>query len=137
LTKKILIGIVLLGIASIIGYFVFMANFELYARVPVSQIKEECDYDGMRKVGMYELTGNSVTNGTIYISVSDCDEILFEDSETVFSVSSSYISTKDINIKWKNFDTLTINYNKKLNVFMQKTESESVNPKITFEYIAD
>jgi len=137
LTKKILIGIVLLGITSIIGYFVFIANFELFARVPVSLIKEECDYYGIRKVVMNELNGNAVTNGTIYISVSKCAEIGFEDSELIFSVSSSNISKKDINFKWKTFDTLTIKYNNKMEVFKQKKESKSVNPKIIFEYIKD
>jgi len=114
-----------------------MGNFELFARVPVSQIKAECDYEGIRKVVMNELNGNAVTNGTIYISVSKCAEIDFEDSELIFSVSSSNISQKDINLKWKSFDTLTIKYNKKLEVFKQKKESESVNPKIIFEYITE
>ena len=86
---------------------------------------------------MNELNGNAVTNGTIYISVSKCAEIGFEDSELIFSVSSSNISKKDINFKWKTFDTLTIKYNNKMEVFKQKKESKSVNPKIIFEYIKD
>ena len=135
--KKLIIGIILLGIISIIGYFVFMTNFELFSRVPVSQIKEECDYDKIRKVVMNELNGNAVTNGTIYISVSKCTEIEFEDSELIFSVSSSNINQKDVNFKWKSFDTLTIKYNRKLKIVKQKKESESVNPKIIFEYITD
>jgi len=137
LKKKILVGIILIGIISIIGYFAFMSSFELFARVPVSKVKEECDYDGLRKAVMNELNGNAVTNGTIYISVSECADIDFEDSELIFSVSSSNISQKDINFQWKSFDTLTIKYNKKLTVFKQKKESESVNPKVIFEYITE
>jgi len=114
-----------------------MSSFELFARVPVSKVKEECDYDGLRKAVMNELNGNAVTNGTIYISVSECADIDFEDSELIFSVSSSNISQKDINFQWKSFDTLTIKYNKKLTVFKQKKESESVNPKVIFEYITE
>ena len=135
--KKLLIGILLLGITSIVGFFIFIANFELFARVPVSKIKEECDKNGIRKVAMYELSGNATTNGTIYISVSKCDEIDFEDSELIFSVSSSNISQKDIKFKWKNLDTLKIEYNKKLKVFKHKKESEFMKRKIIFEYTTE
>ena len=86
---------------------------------------------------MYELNGNAVTNGAIHISASDCFENKIENSELIFTVSSPNIETSDINFEWKSFDTLTIKYNKKLGIFKQKTESETVNPKIIFEYITE
>lgn len=135
LIKKVLIGIISLMIISSLGYSFFISNFQLFVRVPVSQIKAECDYEGLRKVIINELSGNAVTNRTVYISVSECMEIDFEDSELIFSASYSNLNQKDINFEWRSLDTLIIKYNKKLEVFKQKTESESVNPKIIIEYI--
>lgn len=137
LIKKILIGILLIGIISSIGFLIFLTNFELFARVPVKKIKEECDKSKIRKVAMYELSGNATTNGTIYMSVSKCDEIDFENSELIFSVSSSNINQEDIKFEWISLDTLKIMYNKNLEVFKQKTESEFVKRKIIFEYIPE
>ena len=64
-------------------------------------------------------------------------QIDFKDSELIFSVSSQNISQKDINFNWKAFDTLIITYNKKLEIFQQKWESKTINPKITIEYITE
>ncbi len=135
--KKLLIGILLLGIISIIGYFVFLANFEIFDEPTETELKVECDYEGLRKVKMTEMTGNATANRSIHIYATNCNYDENIELESIFVASAGFIKPKDVNFEWKSFDTLTIRYNKKLEIFKQKTESESVNPKIIFEYIAD
>jgi hypothetical protein len=141
LIKKILIGILLLVFIAVIGFFVFMANFELFEEQIETELKAECDYEGVRKVKMTEMVGNATLNRSIHIYASDCsfsyDDDKEEDLEPIFVVSSGFIKPEDVSFEWKGFDTLTIKYNEKLEVFKQKLESESVNPKIIFEYITD
>jgi hypothetical protein len=137
LIKKLLIGILSLGIISIIGYFVFMANFEIFDEPTETELKTECDYKSLRKVKMTEITGNATANRSIHIYANDCNYDEKIEPELIFVASAGFINPKDVNFEWKSFDTLTIRYNKKLEIFTQKTESESVNPKIIFEYIAD
>jgi hypothetical protein len=137
LIKKILIGILLLGIVAVIGFFVFMANFQIFDEPTETELKAECDYEGLRKVKMTEMTGNATTNRSIHIYATDCnynDEIK---PEPIFVASAGFIKPKDVSFEWKSFDTLTIKYNKLIEIYKQKTESESVNPKIIFEYIAE
>lgn len=136
MTKKILIG-TLIGLILISIFGFWASSFFLFESPKELIIKKECDYEGLRKVIMYELNGNAVTNGAIHISASDCFENKIENSELIFTVSSPNIETSDINFEWKSFDTLTIKYNKKLEIFEQKKESESVNPKIIFEYVTE
>ncbi|AXP81574.1 hypothetical protein CJ739_2501 [Mariniflexile rhizosphaerae] len=136
MNKKILIG-TLIGVILFSFFGFWISGFFLFESPNELIIKKECDYEGLRKVVMYELNGNAVTNGAIHISASDCSENKIENSELIFTVSSSNIKISDVNFEWTSFDTLTIRYNKKLEIFKQKTESESVNPKIIFEYIAD
>lgn len=135
--KKILIGILLLGFIAIIGFVVFVANFELFDEPIETELKVECDYEGLRKVKMTEMTGNATTNRTIHIYATDCNYNSEIEPEPIFVAGAGFIKPKDVSFKWKNFDTLTIKYNKKLEIFKQKTESESVNPKIIFEYITE
>lgn len=118
-----------------------MSNFEIYDEPTETELKMECDDSGLRKISMYELSGNATTNNSILIKSSDCNADLYSDdlinSELIFSASSPNIKHSDVQFEWKNFDTLTIKYNKKLEIFKQKAESESVNPKIIFEYITE
>ncbi|WP_146105012.1 hypothetical protein [Nonlabens tegetincola] len=134
--KKILIGILLLGFIAIIGFVVLMTNFELFDEPTETELKAECDYEGLRKVKMTQESGNATANRSILIYATDCgiDE---KNSELIFVASAGFIKPKDVSFKWKSFDTLTIKYNKKLEIFEQKKESESVNPKIIFEYITE
>jgi len=136
LIKKVLIGIFLLGIIAIIGFFIFMANFEIFDEPTETELKVECDYESLRKVKMTEMTGNATLNRSIHIYATDCNYDENINPELIFVASAGFIKPKDVSFKWKSFDTLTIQYNKKLDIFQQKTESESVNPKIIFEYIA-
>ncbi len=121
---------------AIIGFFVFMSNFEIFDEPTETKLKTECDYEGLRKIKMTQESGNATANRSILIYATDCgiDE---QNSELIFVASAGFIKPKDVEFEWKNFDTLTIRYNKKLEIFEQKKESESVNPKITFEYIAE
>jgi len=137
LIKKSLIGILLLGIISIIGYFLFIANFEVFDKPIETELKVECDYEGLRKIRMTEMTGNVTVNRSIHIYTTDCNYDENIKPESIFIASAGFIKPKDVNFEWKSFDTLTIKYNKKLEVFKQKKESESVNPKIIFEYITE
>ena len=113
-----------------------MANFEIFDKPTETELKMECDYEGLRKIKMTQESGNATANRSIIIYATDCgiDE---QNSELIFVASAGFIKPKDVEFEWKNFDTLTIRYNKKLEIFEQKKESESVNPKITFEYIAE
>jgi hypothetical protein len=137
LTKKIQIGILLLGIIAVIGFFFFMENFELFDEPTETELKAECDYEGLRKVKMTEMTGNTTANRSIHIYATDCNYDEKIEPESIFVASAGFIKSKDVNFKWKSFDTLTIRYNKKLEIFKQKAESESINPKIIFEYITE
>ena len=86
---------------------------------------------------MTEMTGNAALNRSIHIYTTDCNYHENIESESIFVASAGFIKPKDVSFEWKSFDTLTIKYNKRLEIFKQKTVSESVNPKIIFEYIAE
>lgn len=133
--KKILIGIILLGILAVIGFFVFMSNFEIFDEPIETELKSECDYKGLRKIKMTEMTGNTTLNMSIHIYASDCNYNENIEAEPIFIASAGFIKPNDVSFEWKSIDTLTIKYNKKLSIFKQKTESESIIPKIIFEYI--
>jgi hypothetical protein len=137
LIKKIVIGISLLGIIALIGFFIFMANFEIFDEPTETELKTECDYEGLRKVKMTEMSGNATANKSIHIYATNCNYDEKIEAVSIFVASASFIKSKDVSFEWKSFDTLTIKYNKKLEIFKQKLESESVNPKIVFEYITD
>jgi hypothetical protein len=138
LIKKILIGILLIGIIAIIGLFVFVANFEIFEEPIETELKMECDDSGLRKITMIELKGNATANTSLLIKSSDCDVDLYSDdlinSELIFSISSPNIQRSDLNFEWKDFDTLTITYKKGLWIFKQEFESKTIKPKIIFEY---
>lgn len=135
--KKILIAFFLIGVIVIIGFLVFMADFEIFDEPVETELKVECDYEGLRKVKMTEITVNATLNRSIHIYATDCNYDENIEPELIFVVSTGFIKSKDVSFEWKSFDTLTIKYNKKLEVFKQKAESESVNPKIMFEYITE
>ncbi|MDH5476569.1 MAG: hypothetical protein OEX22_12805 [Cyclobacteriaceae bacterium] len=135
--KKTLIGTLLIGIIAIIGFFIFMANFEIFDEPTETELKTECDYEGLRKVKMTKMSGNATLNRSIHIYVTDCNYNGNIEEEPIFVASASFIKPNDVNFEWKNFDTLIIKYNKKLEIFKQKTKSESVNPKIIFEYLSE
>ena len=135
--KKILIRIFLLGIIAIIGYIVFVANFDIFDEPTETELKAECDYEGLRKVKMTEIAGNASANRSIHIYTTDCIYNSEIEPEPIFIASAGFIKPKDVNFEWKNFDTITIRYNKLIEIYKQKLESESVNPKIIFEYIAE
>jgi hypothetical protein len=114
-----------------------MANFELFDEPTETELKAECDYEGLRKVKMTEMTGNATTNRSIHIYATNCNYNGEFELEPIFVASAGFIKPKDVSFEWRSFDTLTIKYNKKLEVFKKKLESESINPKIIFEYITD
>lgn len=114
-----------------------MANFEIFNEQTETELKVECDYEGLRKVKMTEMTGNATTNRLIHIYATDCNYDENIELEPIFVAGAGFIKPKDVSFEWKSFDTLTIKYNKKLEVFKQKKESESVNPKIIFEYVLE
>lgn len=135
--KKTLIGILLLCTISIIGYSVFIGNFNLLDEPIETELKAECDCEGSRKVKMTEMSGNATANRSIHIYATNCNSDENIEAESIFVASAGFIKPKDVNFEWKNFDTLTIRFNKKIEIFKQKMESENVNPKIIFEYIAE
>ena len=118
-----------------------MTNLEIFDEPIETQLKLECDGSGLRKVSMYELSGNATTNKSILIKSSDCNAKLYSDElinpELIFSATSPNIKSSDVNFEWKNFDTITIRYKKDLRILDQKFESKTVNPKIIFEYITE
>lgn len=118
-----------------------MANFEIFGEPIKTELKMECDDSGLRKVSMYESSGNATANNSILIKSSDCNVDLYSNelinSELIFSASSCNIKQSDVTFEWKNFDTITIRYRKYLQIYKQELESTTVNPKIIFEYIAE
>lgn len=137
MTKKIIIGILLLGSVAIIGLSIFMANFELFEKPTPKIIKQECDSKGLRKANMYGFGGNAVTQDAIHISISDCNSQDFEKAEYIFTISPFFENRDKIYFEWKNIDTLQIRYTKSSKVFRQKMETENVNPKLVIEYIEE
>ena len=114
-----------------------MANFNLYDEPIETELKAECDYEGLRKVIMTEMTGNASLNRSIHIYTADCNYDGNIEAEPIFVASAGFIKPKDVSIEWKTFDTLLIKYNKKLEIYKQTKESKSVNPKIIFEYVTE
>ena len=110
-----------------------MQNFQIFDEPNELRIKQECDYEGLRKITLSKTEGNAITNNTFKIISSNCDEKNTK-SEIVFIVSSSHLTQKEINFKWKSFDTLEIEYHKDFEVFTQKTITKKANPKIVIEY---
>jgi hypothetical protein len=137
LIKKTVIGILIFGLIAVIGFFVFVANFDIFESPKVSILKTECDYKGLRRVILSRTNGNAVTNSSIEITVTKCDSINSENIETIFIADSPNLKENDVKFKWKNLDTLTIVHNQNLKIFRQMNVSESVNPKIIFEYVTE
>ncbi|MDY7393770.1 hypothetical protein UMM65_00810 [Aureibaculum sp. 2210JD6-5] len=135
--KKILIGIILLGIIAIIGFFIFMANFDIFGESIETELKAECDNKGLRKIILTKVAGNATMNPGMTIYATDCKNDKEKEPEPIFVTDLSYLKNSDVNFEWKNSDTIIIKYNKKLRIFKQETESKTVDPKIIFEYIAE
>lgn len=114
-----------------------MRNFEIFDKPTKTELKIECDYEGLRKIKMTEMTGNTTTNKSIHIYAANCNYKEDIEPEPIFVASAGFINPKDVNFEWKSFDTLIIKYNKKLKILKQKKESESVKPKIILEYITE
>ncbi len=110
-----------------------MQNFQIFDEPNELRIKQECDYEGLRKITLSKIEGNAVTNNTFKIISSNCDEKNTK-SEILFIVSSSHLTKKEIDFNWKSFDTLIIEYHKDFEVFTQKTITDKANPKIVIEY---
>ena len=132
--KNLLLGILIVGLLAIFGYIIFMANFNIFDEPTETELRTECDYEGLRKVKMTQRTGNATANSLIHIYATDCNYNGNIEPEPIFVASAGFIKPEDVSFEWKSFDTLTIQYNKRLEIFKQKVESESVNPKIIFEY---
>ena len=77
--KKLIIGVLLLAIITIVCVFIYMKNFELFDEPKEVQIKTECDFEGLRKITMFELKGNATTNNSLLIKSSDCNVELYSD----------------------------------------------------------
>lgn len=135
--KRIIVGILVFGITAVIGYIFFMANFEIFGEPTETELKAEYDYEGLRKIKMTEISGNAATNRSIHIYATECKYEENQNVEPIFVTSSSFIKPEDVNFEWKTFDTLTIKYNIKLDIFQQKTETEFVTPKIIIEYVTE
>ena len=135
MTKNIIIGFLLIALIGTFGYFIYIINFQIFTAPEEIIIKEECDYDGLRKITMEELGGNATTNKSIQILASGCDPYGNSYNERLFIASESFIKPSDVNFEWKSFDTLTIKYNSKLEVFEKKHFSDSIKPKIIIEYL--
>lgn len=126
----------LLGSIAIIGYFIIMADFELFDQPKEAELKAECDIEGSRKIIMTEMIGNATANRSIHVYATYCNYNDSIELEPIFVASAGFIKPKDVNFEWKSFDTLTIKYNKFIEVYKKKPESESLNSKIIFEYLA-
>ena len=133
--RNLLFGILIVGFLAIFGYIIFMANFDIFDEPTETELRTECDYEGLRKVKMTQMNGNATANSSIHIYATDCNYNRNIEPEPIFVASAGFIKPEDVSFEWKSFDTLTIQYNKRLEIFQQKAESESVNPKIIFEYI--
>ena len=77
---------------------------------------------------------NAPANELISIYLTNCDDKKSVEPELLFSAGSRIVEPEDVNFEWKNLDTLIIIYNKKLQVYNQKKESKTINPKIILEY---
>ena len=71
--KRIIIGILIVGLLAIIGFAVFMTNFEIFDEPTETELKVECDYEGLRKIKMTEMTGNATADKSIHIYATNCN----------------------------------------------------------------
>ena len=131
--KKIILILLIIVLIGIFSFNIFIQNFEIFGKPNRIEIEAECDYEGMRKITLYKIEGNAVTNNGFILVSSYCDEKNLS-SEILFSASSSNLSEKNIYFKWKSFDTVEIKYHKDFEVIEKKTISKKVNPKIIFKY---
>ncbi len=135
MNKKLIFGLIIIVLIIFFSFKVFMQNFQIFDKPNELIIKQERDSDRSRKIILSEIIGNSTTNNSFHINASnDCSEKK-ENLENIFTVSSAFLSKKDIKFYWKSFDTLTITFDEKFNIINQKKVTEKINPKIVIEYI--
>jgi hypothetical protein len=80
----------------------------------------KCDYEGLRRVEVYRIDGNAVTNPSIHVSVQlGCDNTDRKDEKTIFTANNSSMTDTDVKMNWATFDTLAIEYKKGLRIFKQ------------------
>lgn len=137
--KHIITGFIIILFLATLGFVLFLGSFEIFEEPQHADLQQKCDNKDLRNIKMIEVLGNATVNNSIQIYASNC---AFGDNnngkpELIFIASAPFINPKDVYFEWKNFDTLTITYNKDLDVFEKKIVSEVVKPKITFEYIIE
>jgi len=135
LVKKVIFGFFLLVIIGIIVYFLFITNFKIFDNPAETTLKVECDYEGLRKIKMTEVSGDATANGSIHIYASDCNYEESTNLENIFVADAPNIEPSDVSFEWKGFDTLTITYRHDLRIFKKLAKSKMVKPTIIFEYI--
>ena len=113
-------------IVGLIGYVVFLSNFEIFEKPVKTVISTVCDYEGLRQAEVYRFDGNAVTSASIHVSVHPhCDDLAKQpDEKVIFTVDNGSLADNDVRIDWVTFDTLSIEYKKGLRIFAQLDKVE-------------
>jgi hypothetical protein len=107
-------------IVGLFGYIILLNTFDIFNTPDKQILSYKCDHEGLREAEIYRLEGNAVTNPSIHVSVHlDCDAYERKDEKLIFTVDDNSVMENDVNINWVAFDTLLIEYKKRLKVFTQ------------------
>jgi hypothetical protein len=123
---------------GLIGYFILLNTFDIFATPDKKIISYKCDHEGLRQAEVIRVDGNAVTNTSLNVSVYlDCKYGHREDGKNVFTVDEDSFNDNDVKINWTTFDTLTIEYKKGLKIINKEkkiTYSDStLNFTVTYK----
>jgi hypothetical protein len=123
---------------GLIGYFILLNTFDIFAPPDKKIISYKCDHEGLRQAEVIRVDGNAVTNTSLHVSVYlDCKYGNRKDGKNVFTVDEDSFNDNDVKIDWATFDTLTIEYKKGLKIINKEekiTYSDStLNFTVTYK----
>ncbi len=135
--KFTLLTILSLLFLGLIAYKIFISSFEIFEEPMKIVLKEECDYESIRKATLYKMPGNAAANPSLHIEIGGCRENDNSYMTTlIFAAEKPNLNDSDVNIKWVSFDSLIVDFAPDLRLFTsneQVTFSDStLNVKIIY-----
>lgn len=122
-TVKYGLGIILvLAILTLLAVGMFLSSFNILGDPERKIILQECDYEGLRRVNLFKLSGNSTANPSIHITVGDCGNNNSLMDREIFTADKPHLIDSEVKIIWISFDTLKVEYADDLRVFNQKKD---------------
>src|SRR5688500_17080864 len=84
-------------------------------------LKQECDYEGIRKAILFSKEGSATTDNSIHLSLVGCFENIKENQTGSIFVAdgNAVLDSTSVSFKWNGFDTLQVTYDSRLRIFKQ------------------